>query len=114
MALDFPVSTGITLHHEPYPFISAQKFTSTLTGRVVLITGASRGIGRATALAFASAGASVAIMARTAPSLDTLASEITEKYGTPALPIVGDVLGDAAAIVNEVEGKLGKCVAHPK
>jgi short-subunit dehydrogenase len=107
MSLDLPFSTGITLHHEPYPFISAQKFTSTLTNRVVLITGASRGIGRATALAFASAGASVAVLARTAPDLQTLAAEIKQKHGTKVLTITGDILGDASVIVKEVEEKLG-------
>jgi NADP-dependent 3-hydroxy acid dehydrogenase YdfG len=63
--------------------------------------------GRATALAFASAGASLAVLARTAPDLQTLATEIKGKYGTKVLTITGDILGEAAAIVKEVEEKLG-------
>ncbi|MFZ1757153.1 MAG: SDR family NAD(P)-dependent oxidoreductase, partial [Caldilineaceae bacterium] len=45
---------------------------SQLTGKVALITGASRGIGWAIALAYAAAGASIAVTARTAAQLDSL------------------------------------------
>jgi len=75
MSLDFPVSTGITPHHDTYPFISPSLFTNSLTGKTVLITGASRGIGYATALAFAGAGASVAAVARTKEGLENLGLE---------------------------------------
>jgi hypothetical protein len=71
MSLDIATSTGITIHHDTYPFISPSKFTNSLAGQVVLITGASRGIGRATALAFAAAGARVAALARTKTDIDT-------------------------------------------
>ena len=47
-----------------------------LAGRTAVITGASRGIGAATARAFAQAGARVALMARTKTELDTLAAEL--------------------------------------
>ncbi|KAH8777217.1 hypothetical protein BGZ57DRAFT_953036 [Hyaloscypha finlandica] len=107
-SVDLNLSTGITQHHEPYPFITAFNKPTTLTGRIVLVTGASRGIGRNTALAFAAAGASVAVLARTAADLATLASEIKEKYGTPVLAITGDVLADPGSIVCQVEEKFGK------
>jgi len=43
-------------HGQPYPFIDPLKLD--MTGRAVFVTGASKGIGRTTAAAFAKAGAS--------------------------------------------------------
>ena len=62
--------------------------------RVIAITGASAGIGRATALRLARDGASVAICARRRDKLDEVAAEITSAGGT-ALPIVADVTSEA-------------------
>jgi short-subunit dehydrogenase len=62
----------------------------TLTGRPILITGASSGIGRACALACARAGMPVAIAARRLDRLESLAGEI-EAAGGRALPIELDV-----------------------
>jgi NAD(P)-dependent dehydrogenase (short-subunit alcohol dehydrogenase family) len=59
-----------------------------LDGRVAVVTGASRGIGRAIALGLARAGAHVAISARKAPDLETVAHEVTA-LGTRALPVAG-------------------------
>lgn len=50
-----------------------------LAGRRALVTGASRGIGRAIALGLADAGADVAILARGAEALDAVAAEIKER-----------------------------------
>ncbi len=47
-----------------------------LQNRRALVTGASRGIGRAIAVAFAEAGADVAICARSVPALEEVAGEI--------------------------------------
>ncbi|KUJ10797.1 NAD(P)-binding protein [Mollisia scopiformis] len=109
MSFTFPSSTGIAIHHTPYPFISPSKFTNKLTGKVILITGASRGIGRAT-LAFASTGASLALLSRTASTLSSLVQEITSLYPqTPTLSITADVLSSSPfTIIAEIEAKLGK------
>ena len=61
-----------------------------LEGKTVLVTGAGKGIGRATAVMLASRGARVVAMSRTAADLDSLAAEIG------CLPIVVD-LADAEA-----------------
>jgi NAD(P)-dependent dehydrogenase (short-subunit alcohol dehydrogenase family) len=75
---------------------------STLSGRVVLITGASRGIGAATARAFAEAGASVALAARDASALERLATEISLAGGA-AIALPTDI-GDADAVEQMVAG----------
>ena len=67
-----------------------------LEGRVALITGASRGIGRAAALAFAQAAAHVVALARTSGELEELDDEINAVGGTTTLVPVD--LGDEAAI----------------
>src|SRR5262245_11553968 len=58
--------------------------------RVIAITGASAGIGRAAALRFARDGAALAICARRADKLEAAAEEI-RAAGGQALPIVADV-----------------------
>lgn len=60
-----------------------------LHNQIALVTGASRGIGRAAALALAAAGAHVVVSARTEAELNTLAAEITQQ-GVRALAVVGD------------------------
>jgi NAD(P)-dependent dehydrogenase (short-subunit alcohol dehydrogenase family) len=61
-----------------------------LQNSVVVITGASSGIGRATALAFAESGASVVVAARRGQLLDELAMEC-EQFGRRAMPVPTDV-----------------------
>ena len=75
-----------------------------MTRRVVFITGASSGIGRAAALAFARAGCDVCGMARRAERLESLAAEIAALPGEHGafLAAVGDVrrANDVAAAVD--------------
>ena len=61
-----------------------------LKDKTALVTGASQGIGRATALALAAAGARVAVAARSEAKLATLAAEISAAGGE-ALPVPMDV-----------------------
>ncbi|CAN5734001.1 SDR family NAD(P)-dependent oxidoreductase [soil metagenome] len=69
---------------------------STLTGKVVLITGASAGIGHATALAFARQGAALVVTARRADRLDALCAEI-QAAGGKAVFYAGDAAEEATA-----------------
>ena len=59
--------------------------TKTLEGRIALVTGASRGIGRASALALAGAGAHVILVARTVGGLEEADDEIQKLGGTATL-----------------------------
>ena len=79
-----------------------------LTGRVAVITGGNRGIGRAIALGFAHAGASVAILARDGDRNAAVESEI-EAIGVPAYADTLDVTDRAslAPAMNHVEQALG-------
>ena len=77
--------------------------------RVIAITGASAGIGRATALRMARDGAAVAICARRADRLDAVATEIVAAGGQ-ALPMAADVTraGDMDAFVARTLERFGR------
>ncbi len=97
-----------------------------LRDKVVILTGGSRGIGRATALAFAAEGAHVAFCARTQGPLDQTVRAL-QQYGTRVVGQVADVtdvqaleqflhasaqtLGGIDILVNNVGGSQGKNLA---
>jgi NADP-dependent 3-hydroxy acid dehydrogenase YdfG len=68
-----------------------------LSGKAVAITGASSGIGEATALALARAGASVALGARRGDRIEALAQRIEEEAGATAVALEVDVADEAQA-----------------
>lgn len=88
--------------------MSALTRNNPLAGRVAVITGASSGIGEATALRLADLGAKVALLARRQDRLDELAAKI-EKAGGTALAITLDVTDKAAvhAVADRVAAELG-------
>lgn len=81
-----------------------------LTGQVAIITGGTRGIGRATAELFAAEGASLALCARDQRALDETARELTRAHGTPAIGIAADILDANAmsAFVQQVGERFGR------
>jgi NADP-dependent 3-hydroxy acid dehydrogenase YdfG len=80
-----------------------------LEGKVALVTGASSGIGEATALALAARGAKVAIAARRRERLEKLAEDVRAQGGE-ALPLVTDAAKetDLRAMVDGVEKRFGR------
>ncbi len=91
--------------------------------RSALVTGASRGIGRAIALAFAKEGASVAVTARSTDALDDLVREIEESGGS-ALAIAADLAteGEIEPLAEAASARFGgidilvnnAAIIHPK
>jgi NAD(P)-dependent dehydrogenase (short-subunit alcohol dehydrogenase family) len=80
-----------------------------LTGKVALVTGGSRGIGRAIGIALAREGVRVALSARTEKDVQQAARDIEEETGGEALGITADVtrVSDIEAMVRATESRFG-------
>ncbi len=80
-----------------------------VTGQVAIVTGAGRGIGRATALALAEAGADVVVSARTPGQLDEVAAEV-RALGRRAVTVPADLsdLDALPGLVERATGELGR------
>jgi NAD(P)-dependent dehydrogenase (short-subunit alcohol dehydrogenase family) len=75
-----------------------------LTGRRAVVTGGGRGLGKAIAAGLAGAGATVAVVSRTAADVKDAADEL----GDNVVPLALDVAdGDVASMVDAMEGALG-------
>jgi len=103
-----------TWHNKPYPAISPTRPELSAAGKNVVITGGGTGIGKATAIAFAQAGAkSVSIIGRRVDRLETAGAAITAA-STSTLVILqaGDVADRTSiaaalgAIVAKIDGKI--------
>lgn len=82
-----------------------------LKGQVAVVTGASSGLGKQMAKAFAKQGADLAILARRFERLEEFAKELKKEYGVKVLPIKCDVtssesINDAAAATEKEYGKV--------
>jgi NAD(P)-dependent dehydrogenase (short-subunit alcohol dehydrogenase family) len=92
-----------------------------LSGKTALVTGGSRGIGKAIARQLAAEGVRVAIAARSQDTLDAAAEEISRETGCRAVPISCDTGSDASvqAMVKQAMAALGRidilvnCAAEP-
>lgn len=78
-----------------------------LNNRIALITGGGRGIGRAIAIAFAQAGAQVAVAARSLDQVESVARELADQFSANSLAVVCDV-----SDVQSVEQMFARVTEH--
>ena len=80
-----------------------------LKGKVALVSGASRGIGESTALAFAEAGADVVVASRKLPDLEKVAEQIRAK-GVKSMAVAAHVgkVEDSKNLVKQTLDKFGR------
>ncbi|MCR5067767.1 MAG: SDR family oxidoreductase [Erysipelotrichaceae bacterium] len=80
-------------------------------GRVVAVTGASSGLGKQMAEAYAQQGADLVLLARRIERLEASAKEWSEKYGVEVLPVACDVTSKDSieAAVNAIKEHFGHC-----
>jgi len=81
-----------------------------LEGKVALVTGSGKGLGRAIALAFAEEGADIAVNARHRETADEVANAISSEYKRKAISVIADVAdsGKVDAMVDKVLDEFGR------
>jgi NAD(P)-dependent dehydrogenase (short-subunit alcohol dehydrogenase family) len=81
-----------------------------LTDKVALVTGASKGIGKAVALGLAAEGARVAVVARDGALLDKVAAGCRDRSGRDAIALTADLskLEDVERVVRQTKERLGR------
>jgi NAD(P)-dependent dehydrogenase (short-subunit alcohol dehydrogenase family) len=82
-----------------------------LTGKVAIVTGSSRGIGRASAFELAEHGAKVVISSRKQDACDEVSAELNGKYGEGAAVAIAASISDKEALqrlVDETRSRLGR------
>lgn len=101
-----PVSSRPKSQRQRQSIVSDQQYS--LRGRTALVTGSSRGIGAAIALALARAGASVAVHGRDIAAVEDVASNIRAQ-GSRAISVTGDVTkaADLGSMRNHIEAEFG-------
>jgi NAD(P)-dependent dehydrogenase (short-subunit alcohol dehydrogenase family) len=96
---EFTLRTGI------YPAIEPELFKRSLTGKVALVTGSGRGIGREIAFALARSGAAVAVSGRTESEVQQTTKDVLSLgAGVKAIGVVADacIRTDLERLVKEV------------
>ncbi|KAK4499905.1 hypothetical protein PRZ48_008091 [Zasmidium cellare] len=117
MADEFPeipkwISFTKTWHTKPYPFISPERPELSAASKNVVVAGGGTGIGKATAIAFAQAGAaSVSILGRRANRLEEAAQEI--RAAGPKTTVITEGAdmsqrAEAVAALKNIANKVGK------
>jgi len=94
---------------QPHVHFDEKDETVKLKGQTALITGASRGIGRSIALAFASEGANLILTSRAIPELTAVHDEIAERGGQVQM-IVADLAERAG--VDQIFSQIGSAPIH--
>jgi NADP-dependent 3-hydroxy acid dehydrogenase YdfG len=100
--------SSIPLHPDVYPAINYSVTAGTLKGKVAVIAGASRGIGRQIAHCLAKAGANVALLSLSGDNLET--KSLCEKEGVKAISLKLDItdVPETQKVFVEIVKELGE------
>ena len=108
-----PFNLTKTYHRSVYPAIDVTNPLNSAAGKTILITGGSRGLGRAIAISYAAAGAAgIIVTARKLEDLEDVKAKVSEASGgkTEVLPVAVEVTkpGDVEKVFVKAKEKFGK------